>query len=215
MSDEEKIPIFPLGVVLLPHSMLPLHIFEERYKQMINECLGGKKLFGVVYLENKHMHKTGCTAYIEKVIKKYDDGRMDILVTGRNRFRITDISEEKPYLESNIVYFEDELLIETPELTELARDGIALLKRLEKVMEVNEGLDRVKSLNFKVISFLLAGSQGLTLAEKQELLEIERTSERLMRSVELLKTALNRARLMKQIRNIRTDILMTHGFSKN
>jgi ATP-dependent Lon protease len=215
MSEEEKIPIFPLSVVLMPHSMMPLHIFEERYKQMINECLDGKKLFGVVYIENKHMHKTGCTAFIEKVIKKYEDGRMDILVTGRNRFRITDISEEKPYLESSVVYFEDELLIETPEMTDLARDGIALLKRLEKIMEVNERLDRVKSLDFEVISFLLAGSQGLTLAEKQELLEIENTGERLTRSVELLKNALNRARLMKQIRNIRSDALMTHGFSKN
>jgi ATP-dependent Lon protease len=215
MSEEEKIPIFPLSVVLMPHSMMPLHIFEERYKQMINECLDGKKLFGVVYIENKHMHKTGCTAFIEKVIKKYEDGRMDILVTGRNRFRITDISEEKPYLESSVVYFEDELLIETPEMTDLARDGIALLKRLEKIMEVNERLDRVKSLDFEVISFLLSGSQGLTMAEKQELLEIENTGERLTRSVELLKNALNRARLMKQIRNIRSDALMTHGFSKN
>jgi len=215
MSDEEKIPIFPLGIVLMPHSLLPLHIFEERYKQMINRCLEGDKLFGVVYLENKHMHRTGCTGYIENVIKKYDDGRLDILVTGRNRFRITDISEEKPYLESNVVYFEDELLIETPEMADLARDGIELLKKLEIVMEVNERLDRVKSLDFKVISFLLAGSQGLTLAEKQELLEIDNTGERLARGVELLKNALKRARLMKQIRTVRTDTLMTHGFSKN
>jgi len=215
MSGVVKIPIFPLGVVLMPLGILPLHIFEERYKQMIAECLSGNRQFGVVYLENKHLHKIGCTAHIEKVIKRYENGRLDILTSGQKRFRILDIAEDKPYLESNIEYFDDEITLDSLEMTDLARHGIKLLRQIEQITEISEGLERVKTLDLKVISFLLAGSHGLTLAEKQELLEIENTEERLTRSVDMLKSAVDRAKLIRQIRNIRTDTLMVHGFSRN
>ena len=215
MNGEEKIPIFPLNVVMIPYGLMPLHIFEERYKKMINECLNEDKVFGMVYLEDKHLHKTGCTARVEKVIKRYDDGRMDILVSGQNRFKILDISEEEIYLQSNVLYMEDGLATDTPELTELARNGIHLLQKFERIMEISEGLDRLKNLDFTVVSYFLAGSHGLTLAEKQELLEIENAEERLVRGVDLLKSALDRAKLLKQIQTVRTDTLMMHGFSKN
>ena len=215
MSSVAKIPIFPLGVVLMPQGSLPLHIFEERYKQMIAECLSGNRLFGVVYFENKHLHKIGCTAHIEKVIKQYEDGRLDILTSGQKRFRILDIAEDKPYLESNIEYFDDEITLDSLEMADLARHGVKLLRQIEKITEISEGLERVKTLDLKVISFLLAGSHGLTLAEKQELLEIENTEARLTRSVDMLKSAIDRAKLLRQIRNVRTDILMMHGFSRN
>ena len=82
-------------------------------------------------------------------------------------------------------------------------------------MEVSEGLERIRKLEFTVISYLLAGSHGLTLTEKQELLEINNTGERLTRGVGMLKSALDRAKLLKQIRTIRSDTLMMHGFSRN
>ncbi len=215
MNRVTRIPIFPLGVVLMPHELLPLHIFEERYKQMIAESLSGNKQFGVVYLEKKHMHKIGCTAHIEKVIKRYEDGRLDILIIGQNRFKILDISEEKPYLESNIEVFDDEITLDSLEMADLARHGVKLLRHLEKITEISEGLERIKTLDLKAISFLLAASHGLTLAEKQELLEIDNTEERLIRSVDMLKSAVDRAKLFRQIRNVRTDTLMMHGFSRN
>lgn len=215
MSGDEKIPIFPLGVVLMPYGLLPLHIFEERYKQMINECLAEDKVFGIVYLEDKHLHKTGCTARVKKVIERYDDGRMDILVSGQDRFRIIDISEEKAYLQSEVVLVADEPAIATPEMTSLAESGVQLLQKLEMIMEVDERLDRVKTLDFNVISYLLAGSQALTPAEKQELLEIVKTEERLLRGVDMLRSALDRAKLFRQIRTVRSDTLMMHGFSRN
>ncbi len=215
MDGEIKIPIFPLGVVLMPNGLLPLHIFEERYKEMINESLSDNKMFGIVYLEDKYLHKTGCTARVNQVIKRYEDGRMDIWVSGHDRFRIIDVSEEKAYLQSNISYFDDTHSVDNPEMAELAKEGVALLRQLEKYTEISQGLDRVKILDFKVISFLLAGSIGLTLAEKQNLLEIDNTEERLIRSVELLKSAVSRAKMLQQIRTIRSDTIMTHGFSKN
>ena len=86
--QQELLPLFPLQVVLFPRTALPLHIFEERYKQMIADVLRGKSEFGVVLAGEKGIVNTGCTATIEKVVKKYPDGRMDLLTLGRRRFEI-------------------------------------------------------------------------------------------------------------------------------
>ena len=74
-----KIPLFPLGLVLLPKMNLPLHIFEERYKLMISECLADSRPFGILYFDGDSIHSSGCTARITEVVERYDDGRMDIL----------------------------------------------------------------------------------------------------------------------------------------
>jgi Lon protease-like protein len=83
MPVEIIIPLFPLGVVLLPEMILPLHIFEERYKTMIGQCLDQDEEFGIVYFNGKKMEEVGCTARILKVLKRYDDGRMDICHFGQ------------------------------------------------------------------------------------------------------------------------------------
>lgn len=101
-------PLFPLQVVLFPRTSLPLHIFEERYKQMIGEVMRGKSEFGVVLAGEKGIVNTGCTASIEKVIKKYPDGRMDLLTVGRRRFEIILLNDEKPYLRGAVEFFDDE-----------------------------------------------------------------------------------------------------------
>jgi len=82
------LPIFPLELVLLPGVPLPLHIFEPRYKEMIAECLEQKKPFGVVRASSDGVAEIGCTAEIMSVTKKYDDGRMDILTRGVERFEV-------------------------------------------------------------------------------------------------------------------------------
>jgi Lon protease-like protein len=85
------IPLFPLGLVLLPHMELPLHIFEERYKTMINMCLEDGQTFGIVLFDGEVIQKIGCTAEIQSVVKRFDDGRMDILTRGDRRFVIKDM----------------------------------------------------------------------------------------------------------------------------
>ena len=106
--QEELLPLFPLQVVLFPRTALPLHIFEERYKQMIGEALRGKTEFGVVQAGEKGVVNTGCTASIEEVVKKYPDGRMDVLTVGRRRFEIIMLNDEKPYLRGAVEFFDDE-----------------------------------------------------------------------------------------------------------
>jgi len=106
-KKQQQIPVFPLGVVLLPGMTMPLHIFEERYKTMINECLEREKPFGIVYFDGKQIHKAGCTAHIIRVLKHYEDGRMDILVQGAQRFYMDQIDDSHDYLVSGVFYFDD------------------------------------------------------------------------------------------------------------
>ena len=108
MDKTKKVPLFPLGVVLLPETLLPLHIFEERYKQMISECLNEGKPFGIVLFDGTAIRSVGCMAEITEVTRRYDDGRMDIITEGKDRFVIHEIIEEKPYMEARVVFFDDE-----------------------------------------------------------------------------------------------------------
>ena len=106
--QEELLPLFPLQVVLFPRTALPLHIFEERYKQMIADVQRGHTEFGIVLAGEKGIVNTGCTATVEKVLKKYPDGRMDLISLGRRRFEIILLNDEKPYLRGAVEYFDDE-----------------------------------------------------------------------------------------------------------
>src|SRR5258705_13805307 len=92
------LPLFPLHVVLLPEAELPLHIFEDRYKEMIAEVMRDKIEFGIVLASEKGIVNTGCTAVVERVLREYPDGRLDILTLGRRRFEILNLNDERSYL---------------------------------------------------------------------------------------------------------------------
>lgn len=102
------LPLFPLDLVLLPGTSLPLHIFEPRYKEMISECLDRKKSFGVVRAKEEGVAEIGCTAEIITVAKKYPDGRMDIVTEGRERFEVMQVSQERSFLQAEVLYLRDE-----------------------------------------------------------------------------------------------------------
>jgi Lon protease-like protein len=102
------LPIFPLELVLLPGVPLPLHIFEPRYKEMIAECLEQKKPFGVVRASSDGVADIGCTAEIMSTTRKYDDGRMDILTRGVDRFEVIQVNEDRSFLQAEISVVQDE-----------------------------------------------------------------------------------------------------------
>src|SRR3989475_12989782 len=102
------LPLFPLDVVLLPGVPLPLHIFEPRYREMIGECLAAEKPFGVVRVKEEGVAEIGCTAKIVAVTKKYDDGRMDIVTEGRERFEVMQVNQERAFLQAEVLYLQDE-----------------------------------------------------------------------------------------------------------
>jgi Lon protease-like protein len=102
-----QIPLFPLGLVLLPDMMLPLHIFEERYKEMVSACLANDRPFGIVLFDGGAIRSVGCMARITEVLKRYDDGRMDIMTRGGERFVIRELIEEQAYMEARVFFFDD------------------------------------------------------------------------------------------------------------
>ena len=112
MDKQLELPLFPLSnTVLFPGMALPLHIFEERYKLMIGECIRDSRPFGVVLIESGRevgpgatIHKVGTTAHITQV-EKLNDGRMNITALGYNRFRVQSVHSRKPYLTGLVEYF--------------------------------------------------------------------------------------------------------------
>lgn len=122
-------PIFPLELALLPHARLPLHIFEDRYKEMVGECLEQESEFGVVLQRGQGILRAGCSASIEQVLKRYDDGRLDILTVGRRRFEIEEIDTERSFMRAEVRYFQD------TEFNEPAREII------ERALEIHQALN--------------------------------------------------------------------------
>jgi Lon protease-like protein len=125
------IPLFPLHVVVLPRTRLPLHIFEERYKLMVGEAIRGDSEFGVVLARNDGIVNTGCTVKVQKVLEMYPDGRMDVMTRGERRFEIANLNEEADYLQGEVEFFDDDDFVPVePELRENAllqfREFIAL-----------------------------------------------------------------------------------------
>jgi Lon protease-like protein len=167
------LPLFPLDVVLFPGAPLPLHIFEPRYKEMINECLEKKLLFGVVRAQETNLADIGCTAEILAVTKKYDDGRLDIVTQGRERFEILELNQERAFLRGEIAYVTDVPEKPTNEeidhAVELHRQ-IMMLANSEQDLPENED---------SPLSYHLAGSLPLDLDFKQNMLSLRSEAQRI------------------------------------
>src|SRR5260370_3509227 len=102
-TGPERIPLFPLNVVLLPGATLPLHIFEPRYRQMVRHCIEEKSEFGVLLGLPKGIVRVGCTAAVTEVVKRHSDGRMDILTVGRSPFRIIELVNAEAYANDELL----------------------------------------------------------------------------------------------------------------
>jgi Lon protease-like protein len=203
MYDENyTIPLFPLGLVLFPGMPLPLHIFEERYKIMINECIEKKAVFGVVLIDGSQIQTVGCTAKILETLKRFPDGRMDILTIGENRFRILELIDSLPYLQAKISIFDDQLEPMTPQWHQLAEKGIRLYDQLETLSRATENIRSYHELDFKRLSFLFASTTGFTHSEKQRFLEMTSTFERLRKSSNALEKLMDRIRVSEKIEKI-------------
>jgi Lon protease-like protein len=102
------IPLFPLGLVVFPGNAIPLHIFEDRYKEMVGEAEAAGTEFGIVLAREGGIVNAGCTVSVETVLQRYPDGRFDVMTRGQRRFGIAALNQEKPYLRGEVEYFDDE-----------------------------------------------------------------------------------------------------------
>ncbi len=202
MPSETTIPLFPLGLVLLPQMPLPLHIFEERYKLMIGECLERHTAFGIVFFNGIDIQTIGCTAHILKVLKRYRDGWLDILTRGAERFMIKDIYDRKPYLEGRVTFIDDGPEADKDECSRLARSAMTLLEQYVATAGIEDGYSFAAMLDARSISFLVAGCEGFSMEEKQKFLEMTSTYERLEKCVGALEKIIERTNITAQIRKI-------------
>jgi Lon protease-like protein len=193
-----EIPLFPLNVVLMPGTPLPLHIFEERYKQMIDECLESETEFGMVLADESGTRRVGCTARIVELVQRYEDGRMVILVEGSRRFELNNVLTGKPYYVGEVEYFEDE---PDDDVTALAEECVALLERvIEAATEGSVGIEIEPP--YRNLSFAIAGRIEFDLETRQEILELLSEKERLTKVKGLLTEAVERLERDKAAREI-------------
>ena len=169
---------------------------------MIGKCLADDKEFGIVYFNASDIKAAGCTAKILNVIKRYDDGRLDILIRGQRRFLIKEIYDSKAYLEAHVTYFDDAEQIGDTNSQHLADKGMALLKQFSSPLESQGGFDFTAQMDLKSISFLIAGCEGFSHEEKQRFLEMTSTRERLKKSVESLEKIIERMKITETIHKI-------------
>jgi Lon protease-like protein len=188
--------IFPLDLVLFPGEALPLHIFEPRYKEMVAECMAEKKPFGVVRGKEDTVADIGCTADIIGIKKTYEDGRMDIETAGRRRFEILQTSEERSFLQAEVVYQDDEPGGAPPEDVQQALD---LHVEVVQLVGPNQ-LYKPPDGNVAQLSYALAGSLPIDLDFKQTLLAMRSEHERLSALIEFYKQVLPKLKRAAKVR---------------
>ena len=181
---------------------LPLHIFEERYKQMIADCIREEMPFGIVLFGGSAIRSVGCMASITNVVKRYDDGRMDILTKGGERFVVQDFIDEKPYLEAQVSFFDDSPEIPTDDVQPLIAEAWNLLYEMAD-NDLGIDLKNIKdSIPPHQLSFAIASLEGFSPAERQVFLEMTSPLERLRKSVQALNKIVARNRLTRDIQKI-------------
>jgi Lon protease-like protein len=182
----ERFPLFPLGLVLLPQELVPLHIFEERYKVMIGECLENDGEFGILWLSDDGLRDIGCSARIVRLVDTSEDGRMDILVEGTEPFRLLRRIDDMPYPAGDIELLEDFDPEADPSLAEQARARYAEL--VEKATEETPDADAIARLD----AYGMAATVEHPPEAKQALLELRAENDRLRMVEEMFRTAIKR-----------------------
>jgi ATP-dependent Lon protease len=179
----ERIPLFPLNVVLLPGAELPLHIFEPRYRQMVKECLQEKSEFGMLLSLPNGVARVGCTAEVLELVKRYEDGRMDILTVGRAPFRVVELFTQNPLLEGHVDYLEDRDSRLNPGIQ---RELVELFEACHTLI-FDDYPKNLEGASPDDLSFLVAGTLPMELLWKQQILELRNEAERQERLVAYLR----------------------------
>ncbi len=189
----EEIGLFPLPLVLLPTERIALHIFEPRYKELIRECLDDEREFGLVLALEDGISQTGTRARVTQVLQMLDDGRMNIVVEGGERFRVARLTDGRAFLTAEVEQLVDEEDEPDPDSVEAA---LALFRRLVE----ETGSNAEEPPPGRRFSFDLAARIELGADLKQELLDLRSPRERVERTIELLEEALEAVQLESELK---------------
>jgi len=185
-------PLFPLGIVALPTESVPLHIFEDRYRRMVEHCLAEQQEFGIIWLSDEELKQTGCACEIERVLERTDDGRMNILTRGTRRFVLLERQDDLPYPAGHVEFIEDQ-----PEEPDPAAAGAAHELYSELVAQATDRELSGEELE-AMDAYSMAGTVEFELDAKQELLELRSENARLRLLAALLGAAIERLELVER-----------------
>lgn len=189
------LPLFPLDVVLFPGAPLPLHIFEPRYKELIGECLTQKIPFGLVRSKENALAEVGCSAVIVQVSKKYDDGRIDIVTQGKQRFAIERLDQERSFLRGEVLFFDDEP-------SDVSKDEAETVIQLHQQLFAVLGQPSELERSFPSLSFQLAHELPVDLDFKQSILEMKSEAERIETLIEYYRATIPKVELTLKARDM-------------
>ena len=179
-------PLFPLGMVALPTELVPLHIFEERYKEMIARCLDEGSEFGIVWMAEDGLRPVGCACEIAEVVERLEDGRINLIARGTRPFRIAERQEELAYPAGTVEFLDDRSEDADETAAEAAHSAYADL--------VNEATDRTPDLDEigGMSAYEMAATVEFGLDAKQGLLDLRSESARLRLVTRLFRAAIKR-----------------------
>jgi Lon protease-like protein len=204
MSENRSgFPLFPLGIVALPGEGVPLHIFEDRYRRMIEHCLEGEpgsleRAFGIVWLSDAELKTVGCVCEVEQVLERMDDGRLNILARGLRPFRLLERQDDLPYPAGHIELLDEEddgaagRAADTAEASGAARE---LYRELVK-QATDRDLDGPELAGMD--AYRMASTVEFDIDSKQELLELRSEGARMRLLADMLRTALERLDLAER-----------------
>ena len=187
-------PLFPLSLVALPHELVPLHIFEERYRIMFDELLETEGEFGIVWLTETGAKQIGCACEIEHVLERMEDGRLNVLTRGTRPFRIVERQEDMPYPAATIEFLHDKDEVVDERAAEAARTAYAQL-----VVEATDNEPDPDELAEKS-AYAMAATVDFGLDAKQGLLDLRSENARLRLVTRLVRAAIKRLDFVERAR---------------
>jgi Lon protease-like protein len=175
-----ELGLFPLGIVLLPTERVPLHIFEPRYRELIAECIDEEREFGLVFADEHGVRELGTRARVDEVLEEFDDGRMNIVVEGGDRFLVEQMTRGRSFMTAEVVAVDDDGVEPAPHAVSRAAASFRALAAAAEAEpgDIDEGVAQ--------LSFRLAAQVELAPESKQELLELRSEERRLEMVAELL-----------------------------
>jgi Lon protease-like protein len=188
----EELGLFPLGIVLLPTEVLPLHIFEERYKELIGECIEADEEFGLVYADEDGLRDLGTRARVSEVLTRFDDGRLNVVVEGGARFRLTELTDGRSFSTGLVTPIED---VDDPAARPAIDEALGLFERLRELASSDV---EAPDANTPQLSYVLAGRVELPAEAKLGLLGETSERVRMAQVQDLLAEALLTAQRVKR-----------------
>jgi Lon protease-like protein len=187
-------PLFPLRLVALPSELVPLHIFEERYKALVEFCLGSDppSEFGLLCTLEAGLEEIGCACEIAEVLERFDDGRLNLVARGTRPFRVTLVQDDLPYPAGTVEFLEDDLEEAEPSLIDETHAAYAELVR--QATDREPELDEIAQMT----AYEMAATVEFNVEAKQQLLEARSESARLEQLLRLLRAAVRKLDYMER-----------------